>query len=400
MKNTKQNYQEVIEQMTTFKNDFEEAWDKIKYFGYATESNPEKDYAVSILQEANFLREDSIGNLKLEDGLSSLEYELDDSDTIENILSQFESIIEEIEDYKNKAFPNPGTLATFDNDIYMENLTKQAFIEKAKELAPVYQEVKENILDLVLKDTPYKNLETMFYDLPFANWSEEERDDIINSIENYSSDLTQLVEFTEQYDNSHLERFNIEYSYDSPEQLVDSLIHNLNIEMEASNFKAASHEIETIIDLYNKCEAAFNQFCPDIDLKMPSHWDSQIQTSAESYDLIYGVDNNTARGYLLENEPSQENIEDILYLSSDISLVESDGKYYIGFSSSEKNINATAVAYSICSDNGSIPPEIESQIQYSKLTESQKEILGDGNNSQYEINKLVKQDQSTNQELF
>lgn len=119
-----------IDDFKSLMRDLKEAWGKIKHLGNAAESNPEKDAAVEILNNANSLREELLANYDgLENGFSKIEYELDGSDTLGKILKQFEDVIGELEEYGDKLYPPAGKRILLDFSGQAENMTEIAFRE-------------------------------------------------------------------------------------------------------------------------------------------------------------------------------------------------------------------------------------------------------------------------------
>lgn len=82
------------------KNDFQELWNKIndksETLGLAIDKNSLKNSLLEILYRANEIREELIETGLFVDGVSKIEYELDETDTLEKILTQFNNIVTDI----------------------------------------------------------------------------------------------------------------------------------------------------------------------------------------------------------------------------------------------------------------------------------------------------------------
>lgn len=304
-------------------------------------------------------------------GLSSLPEDLRWESELEHILSQFDDILADVQGVIEE--PWSGEVVEFEYDDQSQNLTKNKFIEIAQELAPVFADLQKNIIDFALNDTKHNSVENLFYMQPLETWDKSARRDLVSSLLECEQGLVEAVEFTEDYNNSFLARFQKEYPYSYSEQLVKNLYRDLQIEIKNGNLKGASHQIETIVDLYSSCKTAFEQFCPDIDLSMPNRFDEQIINSSEGYNLCFGVTDEIAKGYVLNNEPDKDVVCQLLNLTSDISIIESDDRHYIAFSSSERNFNDIAVAYAIC--DGDIPENIIEKVKISECELKQAKVL-------------------------
>ncbi len=83
------------------KNDFQELWNKIndksENLGLAVDRNSLKNSLLEILYRANEIREELIETGLFVDGVSKIEYELDETDTLEKILTQFNNIVTDID---------------------------------------------------------------------------------------------------------------------------------------------------------------------------------------------------------------------------------------------------------------------------------------------------------------
>lgn len=270
-----------------------------------------------------------------------------------------------------------GEQITFNTED-MENITKNCYIEKIEGIVPTFAEVKENTIDEILSDTPFKDVKTLFYSQPFETWDEKERENIVEQLENYISEVGELVDFAYEYNKDGFKRWETEYGLDyGGEELAGSIVKNINLDMSANNFRGASASIESYIDLVNDTISSLKEQCPDIDLDMPSAWGDQIRESAQSYDLIYGVDEASARGYKLLNSPDTDEISLLLNSTPDISIIEtSGGDCYIGSNSSE--INKNYVAYSYLRIDGNIPISLENKINFNAMrNEFMKEDIKD-----------------------
>lgn len=84
------------------KNDFERLWSEIgsinEMLGLSIDENRFKSSLLEILCRANEIREELIETGLFVNGVSKIEYELDETDTIEKILTQFNNIITDIDE--------------------------------------------------------------------------------------------------------------------------------------------------------------------------------------------------------------------------------------------------------------------------------------------------------------
>ncbi|MCT7648936.1 hypothetical protein [Aliarcobacter butzleri] len=118
--------QNKINELKELRNDFQAAWlDMVSNgveLGCAVDKNKHKDSLIQILADANIVREDllNIHNLFV-DGLSKIEHELDTSDTLEKILKQFDTLIQEIEEESNKT--NKTDIPKIQNSYPLKTLT-------------------------------------------------------------------------------------------------------------------------------------------------------------------------------------------------------------------------------------------------------------------------------------
>lgn len=93
-------------EITDLKNDFQLLWNgissKSEILGLAVDRNPLKDSLLELLYRANEIREELIETGIFVNGVSKIEYELDETDTIEKILKQFDNIIADIDSFTNE----------------------------------------------------------------------------------------------------------------------------------------------------------------------------------------------------------------------------------------------------------------------------------------------------------
>lgn len=89
-------------ELQELKNDFEKLWSEIssvnEMLGLSIDENRFKKSLLEILYRANEIREELIETGLFVDGVSKIEYELDESDTLEKILTQFDNIITDIDE--------------------------------------------------------------------------------------------------------------------------------------------------------------------------------------------------------------------------------------------------------------------------------------------------------------
>lgn len=128
--------QNKINELKELRNDFQAAWlDMVSNgveLGCAVDKNKHKDTLIQILADANIIREDllNIHNLFV-DGLSKIEHELDTSDTLEKILKQFDTLIQEIEESSKM---NEADILKTQNSYPLKTLTLDCQARTIREL--------------------------------------------------------------------------------------------------------------------------------------------------------------------------------------------------------------------------------------------------------------------------
>lgn len=89
------------DKLITLRNKFKEIWNEliqdVRILGNATDKHEHKSKLLEILEEAHRVRDELTNSGDFIDGVSKLEYELDESDRLERILEQFDNIIKDIE---------------------------------------------------------------------------------------------------------------------------------------------------------------------------------------------------------------------------------------------------------------------------------------------------------------
>lgn len=92
----------IKKELQDLKTEFQITWEKMfnknETLGLAVDKNAFKSSLLEILYRANEIREELIETGLFENGVSKIEIELDHSDTLEKILTQFDNIIADIDD--------------------------------------------------------------------------------------------------------------------------------------------------------------------------------------------------------------------------------------------------------------------------------------------------------------
>lgn len=197
------------------------------------------------------------------------------------------------------------------------NLTQENYLSEANKPYDLIREALETIDGLAL-ETPYENLDNLFFMQPFSTWSEEEREDAFNAIMDLRDTAAELHE--------HIFFGGVEEA--------NGLFDALECDYEANNFLGASGYIEDVAKYFDDIFEIYKENVPDVDFGLPSHKDSQISTSAQAFSPMYGF------AYPLDECPDADYMNDILMNAMDTSIIEMSGRYFIASNSSEMNRKA------------------------------------------------------------